>query len=57
MIEPVQILYEYFDCIDRQDTVAAVANFTENARAEVMTGKFLEGRDRIGRALARILAA
>jgi alkylhydroperoxidase/carboxymuconolactone decarboxylase family protein YurZ/ketosteroid isomerase-like protein len=56
-MEPVEILYDYFDCIDRQDTVAAVANFTENARAEVMTGKFLEGRDRIGRALARILAA
>jgi alkylhydroperoxidase/carboxymuconolactone decarboxylase family protein YurZ len=56
-VEPVEILYEYFDCIDRQDTVGAVSRFTENARAEVMTGKFLEGRDRIGRALGRILAA
>jgi alkylhydroperoxidase/carboxymuconolactone decarboxylase family protein YurZ len=56
-MEPVQILYEYFDCIDRQDPVAAVQRFTEGARAEVMTGKFLEGRDRIGRALGRILAA
>jgi alkylhydroperoxidase/carboxymuconolactone decarboxylase family protein YurZ/ketosteroid isomerase-like protein len=56
-MEPVEILYEYFDCIDRQDPAAAVQRFTENARAEVMTGKFLEGRDRIGRALGRILAA
>jgi alkylhydroperoxidase/carboxymuconolactone decarboxylase family protein YurZ/ketosteroid isomerase-like protein len=56
-MEPVQILYEYFDCIDRQDAEAAVQRFTEDARAEVMTGKFLEGRDRIGRALGRILAA
>ena len=56
-MEPVQILYEYFDCIDRQEPMEAVQRFTENARAEVMTGKFLEGRDRIGRALGRILAA
>ena len=56
-MEPVQVLYEYFDCIDRRDPAAAVQNFTEDARAEVMTGKFLEGRDRIGRALGRILAA
>jgi alkylhydroperoxidase/carboxymuconolactone decarboxylase family protein YurZ len=57
MTEPVQILYEYFDCIDRQAPMEAVQRFTENARAEVMTGKFLEGRDRIGRALGRILDA
>ena len=56
-MEPVDVLYDYFDCIDRRDPAAAVANFTEDARAEVMTGKFLEGRDRIGRALGRILAA
>jgi alkylhydroperoxidase/carboxymuconolactone decarboxylase family protein YurZ/ketosteroid isomerase-like protein len=56
-MEPVQVLYEYFDCIDRQDPTAAVQLFTEDARAEVMTGKFLQGRDRIGRALGRILAA
>ena len=56
-MEPVEVLYDYFDCIDRRDPAAAVQNFTEDARAEVMTGKFLEGRDRIGRALGRILAA
>jgi alkylhydroperoxidase/carboxymuconolactone decarboxylase family protein YurZ len=56
-MEPVELLYEYFDCIDRQAPMEAVQRFTENARAEVMTGKFLEGRDRIGRALGRILDA
>ncbi len=56
-MEPVDVLYRYFDCIDRQDPMAAVQNFTEDARAEVMTGKFLDGRDRIGRALGRILDA
>jgi alkylhydroperoxidase/carboxymuconolactone decarboxylase family protein YurZ/ketosteroid isomerase-like protein len=55
--DPARTLFDYFDRIDAQDPVGAVANFTEDASAEVMTGKFLVGRDKIGRALARILVA
>jgi alkylhydroperoxidase/carboxymuconolactone decarboxylase family protein YurZ/ketosteroid isomerase-like protein len=57
LTEPILALYEYFDCVDRGDAQAAAEIFTRDARAEVMTGKVLEGRDRIGRALGRILAA
>ena len=55
--DPARTLFDYFERIDAQDPAGAVANFTEDATAEVMTGKFLEGRDRIGRALGRILVA
>ena len=50
-----QVLLEYFDGIDRRDAEAAVSVFAPDARAEIMTGKVLEGRDRIGRALGRVL--
>ena len=55
--DPARTLFDYFERIDAQDPAGAVANFTEDATAEVMTGKFLQGRDRIGRALGRILVA
>jgi len=57
MDDPGRVLFDYFERIDAQDPVGAVAFFTEDAKAEIMTGKFLEGRDRIGRALGRVLAA
>lgn len=50
-----QVLLDYFDGVDRRDAEAAVSVFAEDARAEIMTGKVLEGRDRIGRALGRVL--
>ena len=50
-----QVLLDYFDGVDRRDPEAAVSVFAEDARAEIMTGKVLEGRDRIGRALGRVL--
>lgn len=55
--DPARTLFDYFERIDAQDPAGAVANFTEDATAEVMTGKFLQGRDKIGRALGRILVA
>lgn len=55
--DPARTLFDYFERIDAQDPAGAVAHFTEDATAEVMTGKLLEGRDRIGRALGRILVA
>lgn len=55
--DPGRVLFDYFERIDAQDPMGAVQFFTEDAKAEVMTGKFLEGRDRIGRALGRILVA
>ena len=57
MDDPARVLFDYFERIDAQDPMGAVAFFTEDAKAEVMTGKFLEGRDKIGRALGRILVA
>jgi uncharacterized protein (TIGR02246 family) len=50
-----QVLLDYFDGVDRRDPEAAVSVFAPDARAEIMTGKVLEGRDRIGRALGRVL--
>jgi uncharacterized protein (TIGR02246 family) len=50
-----QVLLNYFDGVDRRDPEAAVSVFAPDARAEIMTGKVLEGRDRIGRALGRVL--
>jgi 4-carboxymuconolactone decarboxylase len=50
-----QVLLDYFDGVDRRDPEAAVSVFAPEARAEIMTGKVLEGRDRIGRALGRVL--
>ncbi len=57
MDDPARLLFDYFERIDAQDPTGAVSFFTEDAKAEVMTGKFLEGRDKIGRALGRILVA
>lgn len=54
---PARTLFDYFERIDAQDPAGAASHFAEDAKAEVMTGKFLEGRDRIGRALGRILVA
>ena len=50
-----QVLLDYFEGVDRRDPEMAVSVFAEDARAEIMTGKVLEGRDRIGRALGRVL--
>jgi uncharacterized protein (TIGR02246 family) len=50
-----RVLLDYFDGVDRRDPEAAVSVFAPDARAEIMTGKVLEGRDRIGRALGRVL--
>jgi uncharacterized protein (TIGR02246 family) len=50
-----RVLLDYFDGVDRRDPQAAVSVFAPDARAEIMTGKVLEGRDRIGRALGRVL--
>jgi ketosteroid isomerase-like protein len=49
------VLVRYFRGIDAADLELAVSEFAEDAVAEVMTGKVVEGRDRIGRALGRIL--
>ena len=49
------VLVRYFRGIDAADTDLAVSEFASDAIAEVMTGKVVEGRDRIGRALGRIL--
>lgn len=57
MNRPLRVLYEHFDRIDRGDALAAAELFTLDARAEIMTGKVIEGRERIGRALQRVLAA
>jgi alkylhydroperoxidase/carboxymuconolactone decarboxylase family protein YurZ/ketosteroid isomerase-like protein len=51
-----RVLRYYFDRIDAQDATAAVEHFAPHAKAYIMTGKHLEGRDRIGRALGRVLA-
>jgi uncharacterized protein (TIGR02246 family) len=50
-----QVLTDYFEGVDRRDAELAVSVFAPDARAEIMTGKVLEGRDRIGRALGRVL--
>jgi uncharacterized protein (TIGR02246 family) len=50
-----RVLLDYFDGVDRRDAEAAVSVFASDARAEIMIGKVLEGRDRIGRALGRVL--
>ncbi len=51
-----RVLRYYFDRIDAQDATGAVEHFAEHAKAYIMTGKYLEGRDRIGRALGRVIA-
>jgi alkylhydroperoxidase/carboxymuconolactone decarboxylase family protein YurZ/ketosteroid isomerase-like protein len=51
-----RVLRYYFDRIDAQDSTGAVEHFAEHAKAYIMTGKYLEGRDRIGRALGRVIA-
>src|SRR5438128_2662351 len=52
-----RVLRNYFDRIDALDPEGAVQHFAGDAQAEVMTGKTVDGRDRIGRALRRILVA
>ena len=51
------LMIEYFDRVDALDPFGAAACFAEGATADLMTGKVYEGRDRIGRALARKLTA
>jgi alkylhydroperoxidase/carboxymuconolactone decarboxylase family protein YurZ/ketosteroid isomerase-like protein len=51
-----RVLRFYFDRIDAQDATGAVEHFAPHAKAYIMTGKHLEGRERIGRALGRVLA-
>jgi alkylhydroperoxidase/carboxymuconolactone decarboxylase family protein YurZ/ketosteroid isomerase-like protein len=51
-----RVLRYYFDRIDAQDATGAVEHFAPQAKAYIMTGKHLEGRERIGRALGRVLA-
>ena len=41
------------DHLRGRDPEAAVSVFAPDARAEIMTGKVIEGRDSIGRALGR----
>jgi uncharacterized protein (TIGR02246 family) len=49
------LMIEYFDRVDALDPFGAVAVFADDATADLMTGKVYQGRDRIGRALSRIL--
>jgi hypothetical protein len=51
-----QLWVRYFDRVDADDAVGAVADFAPNVRVEIMTGKVYEGRDAYGRALDRVLA-
>lgn len=51
-----RILRDYFDRVDAQDAMGAAELFAPDARVSIMTGKYLEGRERFGRALARVLA-
>lgn len=48
-------LIDYFDRIDADDPAGAAALWTQDAHADLLTGRVYEGRDAIGRALARIL--
>ena len=50
-----RIMVEYFDRIDALDPFGVTDLFAEDATADLMTGKVYEGRDRITRALAKIL--
>ena len=50
-----RLMIEYFDRIDALDPMAAAAVFTEDAEADLMTGRRLVGRSRIGRTLGHIL--
>ena len=50
-----QTIIRYFDRIDALDPFGAASVFAEDATADLMTGKVYQGRDSIGRALARIL--
>lgn len=51
-----QALVVYFDRIDANDPFGAVSVFAPDAEAEIMTGKLYRGRERIARALARVLS-
>lgn len=50
-----QVMIEYFDRIDALDPFGVAPLFVEDATADLMTGKVYHGRDRITRALAKIL--
>jgi len=49
------VLVRYFRGIDAGEPQVAVSEFADEAKADIMTGKVYEGRERIGRALGRIL--
>lgn len=51
-----QVWVRYFDRVDADDPVGAVADFAVDARVEIMTGKVYAGRDAYARALGRVLA-
>jgi ketosteroid isomerase-like protein len=51
-----QLWVRYFDRVDADDAENAVADFSPNARVEIMTGKVYDGRDAYARALDRVLA-
>ena len=49
------VLLRYFRGIDAGRPEVAVEELADDATADIMTGKVYQGRDRIGRALGRIL--
>jgi len=51
-----QVWVRYFDRVDADDALGAVADFAADVRVEIMTGRTYEGRDDYARALDRVLA-
>jgi uncharacterized protein (TIGR02246 family) len=49
------VIYEYFDAVDAKDSARAAHVFTDDARLEIMTGKTYEGRERIERAIRKVM--
>lgn len=45
----------YFDRVDADEPEQAVADFADDARVEIMTGRTYDGRAAYGRALGRVL--
>ena len=50
-----RVMVDYFDRVDALDPLGAAALFTDDATADLMTGKVYRSREHIGRALGRIL--
>lgn len=51
-----QIWVRYFDRVDANDPVGAVADFADDAEVEIMTGKVYPGREAYARGLGRVLS-